>query len=163
MELIQDYRSMDLKMLTLVALLIINCGLFAQPAVQDIHLTKYYKNASVLFTERHESQFPDLNSRKRFTPSIDEIILFEDSIWSQHKLYSLNRSTLKNCRRQYYGEIDDSKKYLIVTLLLIRSKKMERTHFDGWKRDHFLGVGSFYNKRIRVFRFNVDNFQLSRF
>lgn len=154
---------MDLKILTLLLLLIISNRLYSQPAVQDIHLTKYYKNASVVFTERHESQFPDLNARKKFTPSNDEIIMFEDSIWSQRKLYSLNSKTLKNSRRQYYGEIADGRKFLIVTLLLMGSKKMERTHFDGWKKDHFFGVGSFYGKRIRVFRFNVDNKKLSRY
>lgn len=168
----------------IVVLVILSINVsFAQVKTKSIKLPEFYRGIGIIFYEFEDYPFNELNYKKSYTPTTQDIIKAERFLHQNYydyltKLYlqlnynknlinklvnekymKSNKVKKKFCKfnRQYAGYINTSRDTIIYLGLLNFSKrKKAEKMFEGWKSQIVIGFGDFYYDNQKMFRINIS-------
>ena len=143
-----------------------------------IELKEYYNGQGVIFDSSFKYPFVELNYKKAYTPTLEEIKRAEKILSEKYYEYETNildsfnldksiiKKRLKKSKnvvrkfykynRQYISYIDQKEDTIIsLGLLNFSNKKKANEYFPNWKNEFLVGFGKYYQKNQKLYSINI--------
>tara|TARA_R110002049_G_scaffold225046_1_gene396891 strand:+ start:1003 stop:1533 length:531 start_codon:yes stop_codon:yes gene_type:complete len=157
--------------------------IFSFQSSRIIELKDFYSGKGVIFDESEPYPFKDLDYKKPYTPTIEDIKKAENFLFDNYYQYKVKvfrhfnydenlinkllkpkykkaqKVKKKFCKynRQYAGYINSSNDTIIyIGLLNFSNKKKAEQQFNGWQEKILIGFGDFYEKNQDFYNINIS-------